>query len=308
MRCGVDIGGTNTVVGLVNDEGKVIDHDNIKTAYFEDAADLVLTISYTILRMAKVNHIDRKQIESIGVGCPNINPFDGTVENATNMKFKKKVSLLNLFRQYFPETPLFFDNDANAATKGEMIYGSAKGLKDFIYITLGTGLGSGIVSNGKLVYGCNGKAGEIGHMIVNHTGRKCGCGRKGCLEQYISAQGLYRSYLELCEEKGLKPQASDYKEMTALAKQNDPIALQVYETGGEILGRALANVACVTAPSHIFIFGGVAQVGEIFIRAIEKYFRTNLLFCYDNQIRIELSGLMKSDRYASILGAAALAF
>lgn len=304
MRCGVDIGGTNTVVGIVDEQGRVIDHDSIKSSYFEDAADLVLTIAYTILRMAKVNQI---KIDSIGVGCPNINPFDGTVENAANMRFKKKVSLKELFSKYFPDTPLFFDNDANAATKGEMIYGAAKGLKDFIYITLGTGLGSGIVSNGQLIYGTNGMAGELGHMIVDPKGRPCGCGRSGCLEQYVSAQGIYRTYQELCKEKGQTPKAENYREMTVLAQNKDPFALQTYDICAETLGRALANVACVTAPSHIFIFGGVAQIGEIFINAIEKYFHANLLFCYGENIKVELSGLMEKDRYASILGAAALA-
>lgn len=292
------------MVGLVDSEGKVIDHDTIKSSSYEEAGDLVLTIAYTILRLAKVNKV---AIESIGVGCPNVNPFDSTLENAANLNFKKKVSLKELFAVYFPNIPTYFDNDANAAAKGEMVYGSAKGIKDFIYVTLGTGLGSGIVSNGQLVYGSRGMAGELGHIIVESGGRECGCGRKGCLEQYVAAGGIYRTYTELCRQENKEPLADNYREMAALASGNDPLALKTFELSGAVLGKSLANIACVTAPTHIFIFGGVAQVGEILLSPTRKHFHENLLFCYADAIKIELSGLMAANRYASILGAAALA-
>ncbi len=304
MRCGVDIGGTNTMIGLVDPNGKVIDYDCLKTGKYELAFDLVVTIAYSILRMAKVN---QTKIESIGIGCPNINPETGIVERAANLKFKGPVSLLTEFRRYFPETPLFFENDARAAAWGEAVYGSAKGLKDFIVVTLGTGLGCGIMADGKLMSGSRGMAGELGHVICFPEGRECGCGRQGCLEQYVAANGIYRTYTELCQQLKQVPKAGDYRSLSILAKAGDSIAIDTYQRTGKILGTALANMACCYDPSHIFIFGGVAQAGEVLMEPTRQAFEKNLLFCYKNHIKLELSGLMATSKDAGILGAAALA-
>ena len=303
MRCGVDIGGTNTLIGLVDENGKVVDHDCLKTSKYESAQDLVVTIAYSILRMAKVNgHVP---IQSIGLGCPNINP-EGRVEKAANLKFRCPVSLKDELLRYFPETPLFFDNDARAATLGEAVYGSAKGLTDFMMITLGTGLGCGIMSQGKISQGTNGMAGEVGHSILVPGGRPCGCGRQGCLEQYVAAGGILRTYTELCKKKNETIRASEYRDVADLARQQDETALQAYAETGKILGLALANLVCFSAPSHIFLFGGVAQAKEFLLDPTRKAFEENLLFCYKGKVRIELSGLSDSAKNAAILGAAAL--
>lgn len=304
MHCGVDIGGTNTRIGILDEKGRIIDHDNIKTGLYVEARDLVVTIAYCILRMAKVGKF---KVDSIGVGCPNINPFDGSLENAANLKFKGKVSLKDEFRKYFPETPLVFDNDANAAALGEKAYGKARNIDNYIFLTLGTGVGGGIVNQGKLVYGLNGMAGEIGHIIVEPDGRPCGCGRNGCLEQYVGANGIFETYREICRRNHAPVLAEDYRALAERARSSDPLALQTYSVTGGILGRALANLACVTAPSRIFIFGGVAQVRDILLEPTRKAFYDNLLFCYGKDIRIELSGLMEAEKDAAVIGAAALA-
>lgn len=304
MFCGIDIGGTNAKVGLVDETGRLVDYDTVKTGLYRTPADLVLTLSYTILRLAKVNGV---QVEGIGVCCPNACALDGTVSNAANLNFKEKFSLKELFRQYFPETPVVVDNDANAATLGEQFYGKAKNLKDFLFVTLGTGVGGGVVSDGRLVYGLNAMAGEVGHIIVEPEGRLCGCGRRGCLERYVAAPGAVETYLEICARGNITPKTDNYRGLADLALSGDEQALQTYGQMGRYLGRFLANLACVTAPTHIFLFGGVARIGDILLDPTRRAFKENLLFCYKDGIRIELSGLMDTRSDAAILGAAALA-
>ncbi len=310
MYCGVDIGGTHTQIGAVDASGRVIDHEKLNTTSFTQARDLVLTIAYTILRMAKVSG---QKVEGIGVGCPNVNPRTGVLRDAANLKFKEAISIKDELAQYFPGIPVAVDNDANAAAVGERFYGKARHTDDFICVTLGTGVGGGVFCNGGLVYGLNGMAGEIGHMTVEPDGRPCGCGRKGCLERYVSAGGILQNYLEICTEKGVTPQASTYRQVAEAAKAGDPPALAAYDKAARILGQALANIACVTAPTHIFVFGGVAQAGEILLTPLRAYFAQNLLFCYKKTaedtpaVRIELSELMETLKDAAILGAAALA-
>lgn len=303
MFFGVDIGGTNAKVGMVDGRGRVVDHDTVKTGLYQSPADLVLTLAYTILRLAKVN---AAKVEGIGICCPNACALDGTVENAANLKFKEKFSLLRLFRNYFPEIPVAVDNDANAATIGEQVYGKAKGLRDFLFVTLGTGVGGGVVCDGKLVYGLHAMAGEVGHIVVEPGGRPCGCGRRGCLERYVAAWGALETYKEICAENGEAPKAGSFRAFADLALGGDRLALRTYEEMGRHLGLFLANLACVTAPTHIFLFGGVARVGEILLEPVRRHFNENLLCCYKNGIRIELSGLMSSDADAAILGASAL--
>lgn len=303
MFCGIDIGGTNAKVGLVDEQARVVDRDTVKTGNFETAADLVLTLAYTALRLAKVNAV---KIDGIGVCCPNACALDGTVENAANLKFKEKFSLLRLFQNYFPDIPIAVDNDANAATIGEQVYGKAKGLQDFLFVTLGTGVGGGVVSNGSLVYGANAMAGEVGHIIVEENGRACGCGRKGCLERYVAAAGAVETYREICAREKTQVRAENYRELVALAMQGDKQAVQTYEQMGRYLGKFLANLACVTAPTHIFLFGGVICVGDLLLEPTRRHFNENLLNCYKDKISIELSGLMSEHADAALLGAAAL--
>ncbi|MEG2667047.1 MAG: ROK family protein, partial [Bacteroidales bacterium] len=301
MICGIDIGGTNSVVGLVSKQGELLDHESIKTAKFYSPNDLVLAIAESIVRMTKVSG---QKLEGIGIGCPNGNPFHGTMVSPVNIAFQGSVPLVQLFKLYFPDILIKLDNDANAATIGERIYGAAKDLQDFIYITLGTGLGSGFVVHGQLVYGHNGMAGEVGHLIIEPNGRSCGCGRKGCLERYTSASGIMITYKELCKKHFQKPTTDNYKDLCVLAQKDDLIAIETFEKTGAILGLALANLATVTAPSHIFLFGGVAQAGNILLEPTRKYFDENLLFSYKDTVKIELSALMSKN--AGILGGAAL--
>lgn len=317
MYCGVDIGGTHTQIGAVDAAGNVLDHEKLNTRSFTQARDLVITIAYTILRMAKVSG---RKIEGIGVGCPNVNPRTGILRKAANLNFKEEISIKDELAQYFPGIPVVVDNDANAAAVGERIYGKAQHTDDFLCVTLGTGIGGGVFCNGKLVYGLNGMAGEIGHMLVEPNGRPCGCGRKGCLERYASAGGILDNYLEICTQNNTAPKASEYRQVAEAAQAGDPLALQAFDKAARILGRALANIACVTAPTHIFVFGGVAQVGEILLAPLRGYFAENLLFCYKKTaeqhpavhaeqhpaVCIELSELMETFKDAAILGAAAL--
>ncbi|MCM1530884.1 MAG: ROK family protein [Bacteroides sp.] len=304
MFCGVDIGGTNAKVGLVDETGRLVDHDNIKTGLYKTPSDLVLTLAYTILRLQKVNKV---KVEAIGVCCPNACALDGTVNGSANLKFQEKFSLTELFGTYFSNLPIAVDNDANAATLGEMFYGKARNLKDFLFVTLGTGVGGGVVSNGQLVYGLNAMAGEIGHIVVEPGGRACGCGRKGCLERYVAAPGAVETYLGICAEQNIAPKTDNYRGLADLALAGDEQALQTYRSMGRYLGAFLANLACVTAPTHIFLFGGVARVGDILLEPVREAFNENLLFCYKDGIKIELSGLMDSMADAAIMGAAALA-
>lgn len=303
MLFGVDIGGTNAKVGMVDVSGRIVDRDSVKTSLYESPSDLVLTLAYTILRMAKVHRV---QVEGVGVCCPNISALDGTVENAANLNFKEKFSFKELFAQYFPGVPLAFDNDANAATIGEKVYGKACNLNDFLMVTIGTGVGSGVVCHGKLVYGLHSMAGEVGHIVIDPNGRLCGCGRRGCLERYVAAPGAFETYLEMCRKDKVQPKAENYRALADLARQGDRQACQTYEDMGRYLGLFLANLACVTAPTHIFLFGGVAQVGDILLKPTRRHFYENLLFCYRNDIKIELSGLMSSQSDAALLGAGAL--
>lgn len=301
MYIGVDIGGTNTEVGLVSQDGKIIDREVVKTSRFELAKDLVLAIAESIYRMQKVRG---GKIEGIGIGCPNGNALDGTMQEPANLPYKGVSPIVDYFKEYFENIPIKLTNDANAAAVGEMVYGKAKGLKDFVEITLGTGLGSGFVVNGQLVNGANGMAGEIGHVVVERGGRLCGCGARGCLERYVSASGVVATYNELSKEHRHEFEASNFKDICALVDKGEHIAIECFERTGEVLGRALAAVAMCMAPSHIFLFGGLARAGESLLKPLRFYFEENLLRSYRNSIKIEISGLL--DTNAAVLGAASL--
>jgi glucokinase len=246
----------------------------------------------------------------VGVGAPNGNYYKGTIENAPNLAWKGKIDFVKLMENRF-HLPVLVTNDANAAALGEMLFGNAKNLKNFLMITLGTGLGSGLVVNGDIIYGHDGFAGELGHVLVYDHGRQCGCGKRGCLEAYVSAPGIKRTVFELMAEEtmesalrdipfsGLKP-----KMITELAESGDPIAIKAFERTGYLLGRALADTVAHISPHSIFLFGGLAKAGKWIIEPAKKSMEEHLLPIFRNKIEIVPSALL--DKNIAVLGAAAL--
>jgi glucokinase len=305
LAVGIDVGGTNTSFGFVDENGKILLKNYLHTTDFPDPKELVKSLSEKILGLQPSG----SEIIGVGIGAPNGNYFHGTIENAPNLKWKGIVPLADYFSKAL-NIPAVLTNDANAATLGEMYFGGAKGMKDFIFITLGTGLGSGLVVNGQLVYGHDGFAGELGHTLIIQHGRQCGCGRKGCLEQYCSANGIVKTYFEI--QKSENPDAlkkSDLDKIDAKyifdkAMGGDEDAFYAFNYTGELLGFALANSVAYTSPEAIFLFGGLAQAGELLFNPTILSFEKNLLHNYKGKVKILPSSLHEND--AAILGAASL--
>jgi glucokinase len=300
---GIDIGGTNTRIGIVNKNGEILAQGNIETANFPNVTDFIHASTTEIERLLGLSNTSAL---GIGIGAPNGNFYTGSIEFAPNLLWKGKIPLAKLFQQQF-KIPTLLTNDANAAAIGEMKFGAAKNIKDFLFITLGTGVGSGIVVNENLVYGHDGFAGEIGHVIVIPNGRTCGCGRKGCLEMYASVRGICITMKELMEkhnENGLLPSDFTSKDIYNLATQGNFLATEAFKITGDILGLALANSVAYTSPSHIFVFGGLTNAWEFLYPPMYQSFEDNLLSIYKNKIPIKQSGLKEAD--AAIMGAAAL--
>jgi len=299
---GIDIGGTNTVIGFADAGGNCLYKTSLGTADYEDPAVFVKDVAGIIVDFFQKN--DDTYLIGIGIGAPNGNFYNGSIEFAPNLKWKGVVPLVDLFKKYF-NVPVTLTNDANAAAIGEMVYGNAKGMKHFIEFTLGTGVGSGIVVDGKMVYGHDGCAGELGHAIIFPGGRTCGCGRQGCLEAYCSAKGIVTTFLELLENEGRKPDGkiTPYA-ISELASKGDHAAIKTFEFTGEVLGLAISNSVTYTSPEAIFIFGGIANAGELLLKPIRDSFEKNLLGVYKNKIKIMPSGIKEND--AAILGAASL--
>jgi glucokinase len=300
---GVDVGGTSTDFGFVDAKGQVISEHNLITAELADASSLVESLW---LKCKELGFLDR--IKGIGIGAPNGNFFTGTIEFAPNLKWKGIIPLAKLFSNRF-QTEALLTNDANAAAIGEMLYGNARDLKDFVTITLGTGLGSGVIAGGELIYGHDGFAGEYGHIRVIPNGRLCGCGRKGCLETYVSATGVVRSIKEFDHPtKASSPLLSiDHphaEDVFEAARKNDPFAMAIIEYTAETLGSALADYACFSSPKAYVLFGGIAQSGESFAVKVKDYMEKHLLNIYQNKIEIRISSL--HDVNAAVLGAASL--
>lgn len=304
---GVDIGGTNTDIGLVNGTGTVISRTNLKTSQYSDPQHYVNDMVKVIKEMIK--EIDPNKISGVGIGAPAANYYTGSIENATNLNMKGIIPLRSMIQEQLP-FQVVVTNDANAATYGEMIYGGAKGMKNFMMFTLGTGIGSGIVIDGNLVYGFDGLAGEMGHAILIPEGRPCGCGNKGCLEKYASSSGIVNNCLELMPQFPNSILTSyPYNEMTGktvadAAQVGDPLAIATYERTGYLLGIALANAVTFSSPEAIFLMGGPIQAGDVFLDPIKKSFLKHKLFIYNREIPILLSSLHEND--VAILGAAAL--
>ncbi len=307
---GIDIGGTNTVLGIVDMDGNIIGRNAMPTITGRDYHQYMNALSDLIVgTIAKADSgID---IMGIGVGAPNGNYYNGTIEFAPNLKFEGVVPVVEFLRSKFDYKVIVLTNDANAAAIGEMIYGGAKGMKDFIMITLGTGVGSGIVVNGEMVYGHDGFAGEIGHTIFDPNGRDCGCGRKGCLETYASATGIKRTVFELLasmiEPSVLRSISFDdlsAKMIDEAARKGDKIALEAFDYTGEVLGLKLADAIAHTSPEAIFLFGGLAQAGDLIFEPTKYYMEEQMLSIYRNKIKLLPSKLPPGD--AAILGSSAL--
>lgn len=293
---GIDIGGTNTVIGLVNHKGLIAYRDKLKTEDYNSPEDLVKAICLSIKKGELQLEITAS---AIGVGAPSGNFYHGTIDNAPNLKWKGVIPLASLFVKA-SGTKTVVTNDANAAAMGEMKYGAARHMRDFLYITLGTGVGSGIVANGQLIYGHLGFAGELGHVIIVPNGRICGCGRQGCLESYCSAPGIVFTYHEL---SGTKEKISA-AEICELAKKGDKHALETFEKTGEWLGYALANSIAHTGPEAVILFGGPTAAGPLLIDPVKRHMEKNLLYVYRDKVKILRSSLPESD--SAILGAASL--
>ncbi|NRA12869.1 MAG: ROK family protein [Crocinitomicaceae bacterium] len=303
LALGVDIGGTNSVFGLCDEHGTVYYEESISTKDYAIPEDLVDSIYQ---RVKSVGHLPK--VKGIGIGAPNGNYFSGTIEFAPNLDWTGIIPLARLFEYRF-KVKAILTNDANAAAIGELIYGAGRDLKDFVTITLGTGLGSGVITSSKLVYGHDGFAGEFGHIRVIPNGRKCGCGRKGCLETYASATGVVRSIIELKSKnsesseliKMTNPQASQVFE---LAEEGDMFASEIIEYTAKILGESLADFACFSSPKAFILFGGIAQSGPNFAKKVKGYMEDALLHIYKDKIEIRISEL--HDKNAAVLGASSL--
>lgn len=304
----VDVGGTNTVFGLVDKTGNVFLIDQIPTESDKSAENL---FSRLFEKFYKLSYDARDEfvLVGIGIGAPNANYFKGTVENPPNLNWGY-VDLVKLLKK-FSDVPVALTNDANAAAIGEMYYGAAKGLKDFIVITLGTGLGSGIVVNGNLVYGHDGFAGEIGHTIFDPQGRQCGCGRRGCLETYASAPGIKRTVMELIAMTNINSrlrsvsyESLDAKLITELALQGDELAIEAFDFTAKVLGIKLADAVAHTSPEAIILFGGLANAGDLLLVPTKKYLEENVFHVFRNKLKLLKSTL--NEGKSAVLGAAAL--
>jgi len=303
LALGVDIGGTNSVFGLCDEYGTIYFEESVRTKDCHTPEELVERIYQ---RIEQAGHLP--QVKGIGIGAPNGNYFSGTIEFAPNLSWKGIIPLARLFEYRF-NVKAILTNDANAAAIGEMIYGSAKDLGDFVTITLGTGLGSGVVVNGNPVYGHDGFAGEYGHIRVIPEGRDCGCGRKGCLETYASATGVVRSVTELESEHKSSSKLMSLDTVKAddvfrLANERDPFAEEIVEYTAKVLGESLADFACFSSPAAYVLFGGIAQSGPAFAKKVKGYMEEGLLHIYKDKIDIRISAL--HDKNAAVLGASSL--
>ena len=307
---GIDIGGTNTVFGIVDARGTVIASSSIKTAKHANIEDYIEELYTEVMRLITVNDAVDK-INGIGVGAPNANYYTGNIEHAANLIWEGTIPLAAMLEEKF-NIPVAITNDANAAAIGEMTYGAARGLKDFIMITLGTGVGSGIVVNGQLVYGHDGFAGELGHLIVKRSnGRLCGCGRTGCLEAYCSATGVARTareFLEIRTEPSLLRNIPidqiTSKDVYDAAMQGDQIAKDIFEYTGTILGEAFADMTVFSSPQAFILFGGLSKSGELLLKPLRAAMDRYLMNVFKGKPKVLLSELKEAD--AAVLGASAL--
>ncbi|WP_321479089.1 ROK family protein [uncultured Bacteroides sp.] len=309
---GIDIGGTNTVFGIVDARGTILASGAVKTQSYSSVEDYVDEVCKNLLPLIVANGGIQK-IKGIGIGAPNGNYYSGTIEFAPNLPWKGVIPLATMFEDKLG-VPTALTNDANAAAVGEMTYGVARGMKDFIMITLGTGVGSGIVINGQVVYGHDGFAGELGHVIVRRDhGRLCGCGREGCLETYCSATGVARTARELLAARtdvsllrNIPAESITSKDVYDAAVQGDVLAQEIFNKTGTLLGEALADFIAFSSPEAIVLFGGLAKSGDYIMKPIQKAIDDNVLTIFKGKTKLLVSELKDSD--AAVLGASALAW
>lgn len=310
---GIDIGGQTTKMGIVDTRGQVLSQTVIRTDTYDDVSLYVEEVAAALEKIIRESESEGK-IRGIGVGAPNGNYYTGNIENAVNLSWggQKTIPFAELLSQKTGGLKVALTNDANAAAVGEMTYGAARGMKNFIMITLGTGVGSGIVVNGEVVYGHDGFAGELGHTCaVRHNGRVCNCGKTGCLETYCSATGVARTareWLDMSDEPSALRSLDNItsKDVYEAAKDGDRLALKIFEFTGKILGESFADFVAFSAPEAIVLFGGLARAKEYLYEPIMTAMNANLLHLWRNKIKIVFSQLKESD--AAILGASALAW
>jgi glucokinase len=302
---GIDIGGTNIAFGLVDKLGNIKFETSVPTNNFETPLDFI-----NYLHQQKELQATNFKIVGIGIGAPNGNHFKGTIDFAPNLSWKGCIPLREMFENIF-KLPTILTNDANAAAVGEKLFGCAKDLKNFVTITLGTGLGSGIYINDSIIYGEHGYAGEFGHIRVLPNGRLCKCGRKGCLETYASSTGVVRSFDELTSDNKIKSNLNTYEKITAKdifteAQNGDLFANEIVNYTAEILGSSLADFCAFSDPKAFILFGGLAQSGDFFKNKVEIELKKNVLTIFKDKIEIRISSL--HDKNAAILGNAASVF
>ena len=310
---GIDVGGQTTKIGVVDSMGTVLAQTVIRTDTYTDINPYIAELAEAVNKVIKESGKEGK-IRGIGVGAPNANYYNGTIENAVNLVWggTKSIPFAQLLSEAMGGLPVALTNDANAAAVGEMAYGAAKGMKNFIMITLGTGVGSGIVINGEVVYGHDGFAGELGHTcVVRHNGRLCNCGKTGCLETYASATGVARTareWLDMSEEPSVLRSLDNItsKDVYDAAKEGDKLAIKIFEYTGTILGESFADFIAFSSPEAIVLFGGLARSKEFLREPIENAMNANVLSLWRNKVKIVFSQLKESD--AAILGASALAW
>lgn len=310
---GIDVGGQTTKMGIVDTRGQVLSQTVIRTDTYDDVNLYIDELASALEKIIKESDSEGK-IRGIGVGAPNGNYYTGNIENAVNLVWggAKTIPFASLLSMKTGGLKVALTNDANAAAVGEMTYGAARGMKNFIMITLGTGVGSGIVINGEVVYGHDGFAGELGHTCaVRHNGRICNCGKTGCLETYCSATGVARTareWLEMTDEPSVLRSLDSIssKDVYEAAKEGDRMALKIFEFTGKILGESFADFVAFSAPEAIVLFGGLARAKEYLYEPIMNSMNANLLPLWRNRIKIVFSQLKESD--AAILGASALAW
>ncbi len=306
LALGIDIGGTNTAFGLVNRRGEILKRGSISTRGFATAQDFVQALLAELSPL--IEAYGKENLLGIGVGAPNGNFYTGEIVSAANLEWKGRIPLAKMMQEILGLNTRI-TNDANAATIGEMMYGAAKGMKDFIMVTLGTGVGSGFVANGQLIYGHDGFAGELGHVRAVPGGRPCGCGRQGCLETYASANGLLRTAQEWLGERNTPSmlrheEALSAASITQAATAGDSLAKELFEFTGKILGECLADAVAITSPEAIILFGGLSLAGPMIFEPTQRHMEASMLHIYRGHVRLLPSALPDAD--AAILGASAL--
>jgi glucokinase len=315
ITIGVDVGGINTVFGIVDAEGNILAENSFPTKQYDSFETFVTALSEGINSLMAGQY----ELLGIGLGAPNASSKKGIIKSPANIGWgkDKNFPIKQELEKNFPHVKIAIDNDANAAAVGEMMYGGAKGMKDFAVVTLGTGVGSGIIIDGELLYGSDGFAGELGHIIVTPDGLDCSCGRQGCLETYVSAIGIKRTVYKLLADRcfyndNYEGEFKDigFRTLTSemiynAAVKGDPIALEAFQHTGAVLGRALANLAAITAPEAIFLFGGLARAGDLILNPARQHMEENMLFIWKRKVKLLLSELNEAN--IAVLGAAALA-